>query len=182
MMTISKQDKHGVNDPGCKDTQLLQLLSEFTLYVTAMIAENRKDMQRVGELTHEAVDQLGASFLTLEQKARDMGRLATLRPTPTTEAERELLQTAIKGESGRAVRHLQYEDIIHQILSAADRNLQQVEQSARRVHDSLLSAELSDELLDSVHNELRQLIADIGSGAVHPVAQSSMQAGSVDLF
>jgi hypothetical protein len=162
--------------------QLAELLLQFTLYVNAMIAENRKDMQRVSELTHEAVEQLGASFMELEDKARQMSRLAGLPPTQATEAERELLQVAIKSEGARAVRNLQYQDIISQILGAADRNLAQVERTSRRLRDSLPDEALDKELLASVHKELKQLIADISSGAVHPVAQSSMQAGSVDLF
>lgn len=179
-----------MNDQRTEDLQhevetLRHLLRQFALFASGMTREVERDMQRVITLSDEAINDVGANFVqigALASRLRDI--LKNSKGSDESERmDRALLLAEIKTETDSATRNLQHQDIISQVLTASRKQLDKLEQNAKEVYDAVASDQpLDPAVVERLDQDLKALIEAISSGKAHPVAQRSMQAGSVDLF
>jgi methyl-accepting chemotaxis protein len=119
-------------------------------------------------LTHAAeVDQRSARLVQrLEQLNGSLqGELARL----------DGIAGRVKEAVGSAVRGLQFADMVDQLLAGVDRRLERVEQAVAAQRRGLTGQELEADVAD-------QVAALRAAATVSPVTQTSVSAGSVQLF
>jgi methyl-accepting chemotaxis protein len=87
----------------------------------------------------------------------------------------------VSEQVGVAIRALQFEDIVGQLLGCMDRRLERLETTVLRLHtlgtsqdEGALSAELSE--------RSSEIVERYGVAVISPVLQTSMDAGEIELF
>lgn len=124
-------------------------------------------MEGLGGELDRARQLLAAGIATLTESFHQLSRHAQLTHTPDPIPV------------GAAVRALQFEDMVTQLLSSAERRIRRLE----RAMEMLASEELVAGGSGQVEG-LRRILDELASGTAggSPVAQTSVDEGSVELF
>lgn len=163
---------------------LRPLLRLFSLYTLGIARALERDARRVVTLSEEAISETGDNVLQVGKLVRQIeDAMAEVPLAADLRAEHSLLLAELKSETDAAIRNMQHQDIISQILAGAGRQIGKLEESADRLYRAACREEqLQTKALQELQSELLALIDALNTGDVHPVEQLSMRAGNVDLF
>jgi methyl-accepting chemotaxis protein len=87
----------------------------------------------------------------------------------------------VSQQVGVAIRALQFEDIVGQLLGCMDRRLERLETTVLRLH-TLGSSQDDDALSAELQERSSEIVERYGVAVISPVLQTSMDAGEIELF
>lgn len=121
--------------------------------------------------SRERIDDLLARLDAVDQRMVD--GLAQIERVSNEVAERVAV----------AVRCLQFEDIVGQLLGCMDRRLERLESALQGLQTVVASADAESEALSSrLQGQVEEMVRSYSVPVTSPVVQTSMDAGSIELF
>ncbi|GIZ52639.1 chemotaxis protein [Noviherbaspirillum aridicola] len=174
-------------------SQVRHLLSNLSDHGTQHLAEIETDLVQTNVLLAEAIQKLGASFMSIheavsaQQQAIDALLASGADVAPETAAQIRARQEEVGRHVNAAVTGLQFQDMTSQLIG---RTMQRVT-GLRDVLDSVgsgstgISESSAEEIvaaLTSINNALEEQSVKLESALYKAVCQTHMESGDIELF
>ena len=138
--------------------------------VRQLLVESVPEDSASARQSRERIDDLLAKLDTVDQ--RMVAGLAQIERVSHEVAERVAV----------AVRALQFEDIVGQLLVCMDRRLERLETAILGLHTLAASPDDGDPLSTRLQGQIEEMARSYSTPVNSPVVQTSMDAGSIELF
>lgn len=176
--------------------EMASLASELHGIVTDVTGESRQELQQIRDLLAQSISTLDSSFNAIARGVQTQQQLATqlLDHLAGTDSEAGDMAGLLEKNSGgihdhvaAAVRSLQFEDMVRQVLEHVEQRLAALDEATSRLAsqaEAFITLDAADH-----HGHLGQLREQLGAARekLHStdhraVIQSSIDEGEIDLF
>ncbi len=172
--------------------KLSQNSNQFADQITQVVGQSRQNVDEVKDIVAKMASK--DMSVAIQSKARVdemMNDILKMNGNMTNSLEEITgLTGQISSDVDQAVRSLQFEDIISQLINHTRRRVDSIEQIIAAFHSQL--GEIvqdgdganpgSDSRLEEIRSRLREIRGSLDLEKIKPVAQQSMEAGEVELF
>lgn len=158
---------------------------ELNARISEQLSRARTRMADVRQLLVESVPEDSASARQSRERIDDLlGRLDAVDQRMVDGlAQIERVSHEVAERVAIAVRALQFEDIIGQLLGCMDRRLERLEAALQGIQAVAASPDSESEALSSrLQGQLAEVVRSYSVPVTSPVVQTSMDAGSIELF
>ena len=175
------------------ESQIKQLLAGVSAEADLHLAEVEADIEQVGVLLANAIEQLGAAFLAIhddigvQQELLGEG-LAGAADRAGMNADLTALRERIAGNVSAAVTSLQFQDMVSQILERARKRVSGVRDALGAVGsganhiDAGLDMVEAAHTLGGLHRKLAHSSRQLDSSLRKQVSQKRLDSGEIELF
>jgi methyl-accepting chemotaxis protein len=179
-----------------KDSAMAGLVSELHGIVCDVTNESRQELQQVRDLMSQSIATLDGSFTAIAKGAEQQKQLVSSLLIQLNSDDEALAETASRLESNNgaihehvaaAIRSLQFEDLLRQIMEHLDERLSALDKTTAQLADqaeSLHATAPNDyaRQLYELQLQLSSARAQLRTTDHRAVTQSSMDEGEIDLF
>ena len=158
---------------------------ELNARISEQLSRARSRMADVRQLLVESVPEDSASARQSRERIDDLlGRLDAVDQRMVDGlAQIERVSHEVAERVAVAVRALQFEDIVGQLLGCMDRRLERLEAALHGIQAVAASPDSESEALSSrLQGQLAEVVRSYSVPVNSPVVQTSMDAGSIELF
>jgi methyl-accepting chemotaxis protein len=153
--------------------------------ISEQLSRARSRMADVRQLLVESVPEDSESARQSRERIDDLlGRLDAVDQRMVDGlAQIERVSHEVAERVAVAVRALQFEDIVGQLLGCMDRRLERLEAALQGIQAVAASPDSESEALSSrLQGQLAEVVRSYSVPVTSPVVQTSMDAGSIELF
>jgi len=158
---------------------------ELNARISEQLSRARSRMADVRQLLVESVPEDSESARLSRERIDDLlGRLDAVDQRMVEGlAQIERVSHEVAERVAVAVRALQFEDIVGQLLGCMDRRLERLEAALQGIQAVAASPDSESEALSSrLQGQLAEMVRSYSVPVTSPVVQTSMDAGSIELF
>jgi methyl-accepting chemotaxis protein len=158
---------------------------ELNARISEQLSRARTRMADVRQLLVESVPEDSASARQSRERIDDLlARLDAVDQRMVDGlAQIERVSHEVAERVAVAVRALQFEDIVGQLLGCMDRRLERLEAALQGIQAVAASPDSESEALSSrLQGQLAEVVRSYSVPVTSPVVQTSMDAGSIELF
>ena len=171
--------------------KLSQNSNQFADQITQVVGQSRQNVDEVKEIVaNMASKDMSVAIQSKAQVDEMMNDIVKMNENMTLSLEEMTgLTGEITSDVDQAVRSLQFEDIISQLINHTRKRVEGIEQLVsvfnRALGETVQSSDtkqVNDGQLDEIRARLIQIRDSQDLEKIKPVAQQSMEAGDVELF
>ena len=165
--------------------KLSQNSNQFADQITQVVGQSRQNVDEVKEIVaNMASKDMSVAIQSKAQVDEMMSDIIKMNENMTLSLEEITgLSGQITSDVDQAVRSLQFEDIISQLINHTRRRVEGIEQLVSVFNEELGNTiQGNDGRLDGIMERLVQIRDGLDLEKIKPVAQQSMDAGEVELF
>lgn len=172
--------------------KLSQNSNQFADQITHVVGQSRQNVEEVKEIVAKmASKDMSVAIQSKAQVDEMMSDILKMNENMSKSLEEITgLSGQISNDVGQAVRSLQFEDIISQLINHTRRRVETIEEMVSVFHGQLGEAVqggghgnvVGDIRLEKIRSSLLQIRNSLDLEKIKPVAQQSMDAGEVELF
>lgn len=171
--------------------KLSQNSNQFADQITQVVGQSRQNVDEVKEIVaNMASKDMSVAIQSKAQVDEMMNDIVKMNENMTLSLEEMTgLTGEITSDVDQAVRSLQFEDIISQLINHTRKRVEGIEQLVsvfnRALGETVQSSDkkqVNDSQLDEIRARLIQIRDSQDLEKIKPVAQQSMEAGDVELF